>query len=190
MNIIFAALDRQSSWQLQIIFFVARFLPLFNLLPCRQKKTLKRRAILFIIRVWENAISCLKRTGKLIGPQAQKLQICHVICSSTEILEACLSAPPSGKKKNKAEQVTKTVLKLKSFTKNICTYHSRSEMISDVFVYYTYLVTLRVATNSHIAILNYPWLIASRTVDKFRIKVISAFDWLADKARFKWALPS
>lgn len=171
-------------------FFVARFLPLFNLLLCRQKKTLKRRAILFIIRVWENAISCLKSTGKLIGPQAQKLQTCHVICSSTEILEACLSAPPSGKKKNQAEQVTKTVLKLKSFTKNICTYHSRSEMISDAFVYHTYLVTLRVATNSHIAILNYPWLIASRTVDKFRIKVISAFDWLANKARFKWPLPS
>lgn len=82
-------------------FFVARFLPLFNLLLCRQKKTLKRRAILFIIRVWENAISCLKGTGKLIGPQAQKLQTCHVICSSTEILEACLSAPPSGKKKIK-----------------------------------------------------------------------------------------
>ena len=97
-------------------FFLWQDFFLFLICCCAdKKKTLKRRAILFIIRVWENAISCLKRTGKLIGPQAQKLQTCHVICSSTEILEACLSAPTSGKKKNQAEEVTKTVLKLKSF---------------------------------------------------------------------------
>lgn len=100
MNIIFPTLNRQSSWQLQIIFFLLQdFFGFLNCCWADKKTALKRWAILCIFGVRANAISCPKRTEKLIRPQAQKLQACHVICSSTEILEAYLSAPPSSKKK-------------------------------------------------------------------------------------------